>query len=113
MASGALNPRERSLRRKEPRAHRRIRKSMRAIARAMPELELALLRRSVHELGEASECCGRCQRRPLVGERMYEYESGKVLCELCRDAQRAAPASSHLVHGPEFGHTLRLIDQRP
>jgi hypothetical protein len=86
---------------------------MKSPTRAMPELELALLRRGVHDLTEECECCGRCHRRPLIGERVYVYESGRLLCELCRALQGAPPAGSHIVHGPEFGHTMRIIDQRP
>ncbi len=85
---------------------------MKMPTRAMPKLELALLRRGVDDLTEECECCGRCHRRPLIGERVYLYESGSVLCELCRALQGVAPAASHVVHGPEFGHTMRIIDQR-
>ncbi len=79
----------------------------------MPELELALLRRGVSDLTDECERCGRCHRRPLIGERVYVYESGSVLCELCRAVEPVLPADSHIVHGPEFGHTMRIIDQRP
>jgi hypothetical protein len=47
-----------------------------------------------------------------VGERIYVYESGTMLCELCRKAQRDAPTDSRLVHGPEFGHTIKMTDRR-
>jgi hypothetical protein len=78
----------------------------------MEELELALLRRSVDELSAGRERCGRCRRTPLIGERVYSYSSGAILCELCRALQREAPLDSRLVHGPEFGHTMRLSDNR-
>jgi hypothetical protein len=78
----------------------------------MPDLELALLRRGVDELVAGREQCDRCRRTPLMGERMYSYTSGALLCELCRAAHRDAPIASHLVHGPEFGHTMRISDTR-
>jgi hypothetical protein len=86
---------------------------MKTPTRAMPELELALLRRGVNDLTEECERCGHCHRRPLIGERVYVYEAGRVLCELCRALLGASAADSHIVHGPEFGHTMRIIDQRP
>ncbi len=80
--------------------------------REMPELERALLHRGVDEMAAASDRCARCRRTPLVGERMYAYPEGVALCELCRVLQRERPLGSSLVHGPEFGHTMRIIDQR-
>jgi hypothetical protein len=35
-----------------------------------------------------------------------------VLCELCRAVAPRTPVGSRLVHGPEFGHTLRITDRR-
>ncbi|HLI58277.1 MAG TPA: hypothetical protein VKV21_01295 [Solirubrobacteraceae bacterium] len=82
-------------------------------AQDMLELELALLRRGLDErLAGASERCTSCHRTPLVGERVYEYSSGECVCELCRRRRGAVPASSHVVHGPEFGHTMRITDTR-
>jgi hypothetical protein len=82
-------------------------------AQDMLELELALLRRGLDErLAGASERCTSCHRTPLVGERVYEYPTGEQACELCRRRRRAAPAGSHVVHGPEFGHTMRITDTR-
>ncbi len=78
----------------------------------MAELELALLRRGLHERSAGCERCQRCQRSPLIGERMYVYGSGLILCELCRAVERDSPQHSHVVHGPEFGVTMRLTDQR-
>lgn len=80
--------------------------------REMPALELALLRHGVDELAACCERCSHCQRTPLIGERVYRYGSGTMLCELCRVTRRESPNSSHLVHGPEFGHTMRITDQR-
>ncbi len=85
---------------------------MNLAAREMPELELALLRRGVHELAAECQRCSRCRRTPLVGERVYTYSSGATVCELCRTLERDAPVGSSVVHGPEFGHTMRVSDQR-
>ena len=75
-------------------------------------LELAILRRSVGEIAAGCERCDRCHRTPLVGERVYMYGADRMLCELCRALEREPPASSRLVHGPEFGHAVRITDQR-
>ena len=76
------------------------------------ELELALLRRGIDARAAGSERCDRCHRTPLVGERVYEYESAALLCELCRSLEPGTPVASRLVHGPEFGLTIRITDQR-
>jgi hypothetical protein len=79
----------------------------------MLELELALLRRGLDErLAGGSEHCTSCHRTPLIGERIYEYPTGELACELCRRRRRATPEGSHVVHGPEFGLTMRITDQR-
>jgi hypothetical protein len=76
------------------------------------QLELELLRRSVDALSAGCERCAHCRRTPLIGERVYVYETGTVRCELCRALHREAPVASRLVHGPEFGHTMRITDRR-
>jgi hypothetical protein len=78
----------------------------------MGALEVALLRRSLAGLADRIERCGRCARTMLIGERVYEYGSGEIRCALCRDGERHAPSDSHTVHGPEFGHSIRVIDRR-
>jgi hypothetical protein len=78
----------------------------------MLDLELALLRRGLDERLAGSERCTCCHRTPLVGERVYVYASGTIACELCRGDQRGAPQDARIVRGPEFGHTMRIIDQR-
>lgn len=85
---------------------------MRASAHDIPDLELALLRRGVDQRVAGRERCEHCHRTPLIGERIYVYETGTMLCELCRRRHQEAPQRSRLVHGPEFGHTIRLSDQR-
>jgi hypothetical protein len=85
---------------------------MTASLRDMLDLELALLRRGLDERLAGSERCTCCNRTPLVGERVYVYQSGLVACELCRAQQRDSPTAARTVHGPEFGHTMRITDQR-
>jgi hypothetical protein len=76
------------------------------------ELELALLRRGLDHRADASERCDRCRRTLLVGETVHVYDSGRIVCDLCREHERKPPATVRLVHGPAFGHTIRIIDQR-
>ena len=85
---------------------------MSATLRDMLDLELALLRRGLDERLAGSERCSSCNRTPLVGERVYVYPAEVIACELCRPRQREAPLRTRTVHGPEFGHTMRIIDQR-
>ena len=85
---------------------------MSATLRDMLDLELALLRRGLDERLAGSERCSCCNRTPLVGERVYVYPSDVIACELCRGRQPEAPLRTRTVHGPEFGHTMRLTDQR-
>jgi hypothetical protein len=81
----------------------------------MPKLELALLRRGVDHRAAELETCAHCHRHPLIGERVYVYDDDPgrpTLCELCKALRPERPTSSHLVHTPEFGHTMKIIDQR-
>ncbi len=78
-----------------------------------PDLEIALLRRGLGSREEAAEHCDGCQRTVLIGERVYEYEGGEVRCALCRDRHRDSPTDSHVIHGPAFGHSIRVLDRRP
>jgi len=86
--------------------------AMTASLREVLELELALLRRGLDERLAGSERCTDCRRTPLVGERVYEYGAGVIACELCRAHQHGVPQGSRVVHGPEFGHTMKITDQR-
>jgi hypothetical protein len=79
----------------------------------MPELELALLRRSLGDIAGKVEHCHHCHRALLIGERVYEYETGELRCALCRDRERTAPLHSRTVHTAAHGHSIRLLDQRP
>ena len=47
-----------------------------------------------------------------MGEQIHVYDSGRMLCELCRSVRRDTPVRSVPVHGPEFGHTMRITDRR-
>jgi hypothetical protein len=49
----------------------------------MPDLAGMLLRRSVGSLKSGRPNCSRCRRTPLVGERLHEMESGRMMCDLC------------------------------
>lgn len=49
----------------------------------MPDLAGILLRRSVGSLDSGRSGCAACLRTPLVGERLHEMDSGRLLCELC------------------------------
>jgi hypothetical protein len=75
------------------------------------ELELALLRRGVKERKAKRRACARCDRTPLVGERVYMIETGVMVCELCRSGDADAPLGWTFVRGPEFGHTLKLLER--
>jgi hypothetical protein len=83
-----------------------------APVRDIDELELALLRRGIDARAAGGERCDHCRRTPLVGERIYVYERDAVLCELCRSLEPGTPIGSRLVHGPEFGLTIRIADRR-
>lgn len=60
----------------------------------------------------ARERCHGCRRTPLVGERVYLDEDSRLYCELCRALEPEPMLRSEIVHGPEFGHTMRLTDHR-
>jgi hypothetical protein len=85
---------------------------MNTIEREIADLELALFRRSLPLIAEACERCDSCHRNLLIGERVYEYASGALRCELCRSPELADPDDCRKVRGPAFGHTMRLIDRR-
>jgi hypothetical protein len=72
------------------------------------ELERQLLRRGVRALAAERHRCADCLRTPLVGERAYLYESGDVVCQLCRPARREDPVRAAVVRHSELGQTVRL-----
>lgn len=70
----------------------------------MPDLAGILLRRSVNSLDSGRSRCTRCHRTPLVGERLHEMDTGRLLCDLCvaelpEDDRRAV--RSERVHAGE------------
>jgi hypothetical protein len=75
----------------------------------IPALELELLRRGVGDRTRAGRRCADCHRTPLIGERIYHYDGGRLRCELCRPLRREEPVTSELVHGPEYGHCVVRI----
>jgi hypothetical protein len=85
---------------------------MRSREHAIPDLEAALLRRGVDQRLAGSVRCRRCERTPLIGERVYVYGRGEILCELCRVQRQDAPVESRLIHGPEHGLSIRITDRR-
>jgi hypothetical protein len=72
------------------------------------DFERWLLHRGLGTLVAGRCTCSRCRRTPLVGERTYRYQSGRVLCELCRRLRREEPISSELVRSTESGQAVRL-----
>jgi hypothetical protein len=85
---------------------------MDASIRETSELEVALLRRALDDVVAAEERCERCRRTLLVGEYVHVYDAERIVCDLCRERERQPPVSVRVVHGPAFGHTIRIIDQR-
>ena len=70
----------------------------------MPDLAGILLRRSVGSLDSGRSRCATCRRTPLVGERLHEMESGRVLCDLCRSElpeDERHPVRTERVHASE------------
>jgi hypothetical protein len=72
------------------------------------ELERALLRRSVDAMAAGCERCDRCHRTPLIGERVYLRDSGRLVCELCRTLDAGTTVDSRVIHSSEFGHAVRI-----
>ncbi len=75
------------------------------------ELQLALLKRSSDEFHASCVRCAHCRRTLLIGERLYECGK-RLVCELCVAFEHDPPVASRLIHGPEYGHTIRIVDQR-
>lgn len=73
-----------------------------------PDLERELLRKGVDDRLAGMCCCVDCGRVPLVGERIYRFEEGETVCELCRSSRRKAATSSELMHHAERGLSVRV-----
>jgi hypothetical protein len=76
---------------------------------SIADLERALLRSSVVRLEAGRDRCRDCHRSPLIGERMYVYASGRVVCQLCRTRRPEEPIEVHLVKGTQSGHTVLRV----
>jgi hypothetical protein len=74
-----------------------------------PDLELALLRKSVGALMAGRRECADCGRTPLVGERMYRFGTSSTVCALCTPQRRTEPDAVELVRHFERGHTVRRV----
>jgi hypothetical protein len=72
------------------------------------ELERELLRKAVVAFGRRGCRCQDCRRTPLTGERIYFYEGGRTVCELCRPLRREAPTAHEVVRGPESGLSVKV-----
>jgi hypothetical protein len=75
---------------------------MKAAASQLLDLELAL---------DAVERCDHCRRTLLIGERVHEYDEGRLVCDVCRSVEPHAPQRVRLVRGPAAGN-IRIIDRR-
>lgn len=70
----------------------------------MPDLAAIMLRKSARSLDSDRARCTGCHRTPLVGERLHEMDTGRLLCDLCvaslPEADRRAVRSER-VHASE------------
>jgi hypothetical protein len=66
------------------------------------------MRQGMGSLRARGHRCADCRRTPLMGETIYVFEQGKVVCELCKPLRRGEPVSSEPVHGSEHGATVRV-----
>jgi hypothetical protein len=78
----------------------------------MPPLQIALLQRSMDEHTRTGDLCDRCQRTVLTGEHVFLCTGQRIVCELCIGFEPEPPLETRLVHGPELGHTIRIVDKR-
>lgn len=79
-----------------------------------PRFERRLLKRGLGLLRDEGNHCVDCQRTPLAGERVHEYERTQgIVCELCRGRRPEDPSASRTVHHSEHGHTVRPVAVRP
>jgi hypothetical protein len=74
-----------------------------------PDLEAALLRKSVGNLTAGRHTCADCGRTPLVGERMYRFGRRSSVCALCTPLRDGEPDAVELVLNFERGITVRRI----
>ena len=77
--------------------------------RTSTEFERELLRRSLGTLESGRHRCADCHRTPLEGERVYCFDRGAIVCELCRVRRGGDPEHSEPVMTSEHGHAVRLM----
>ena len=77
--------------------------------RRSTDFERELLRRSLGTLESVRHRCADCQRTPLEGERVYSFDRGAIVCELCRLHRGGDPERSEPVLTSEHGHAVRLM----
>ncbi|MDX6718324.1 MAG: hypothetical protein QOJ63_578 [Solirubrobacteraceae bacterium] len=73
-----------------------------------PDLERALLRKSVDAATREMDRCADCARTPLIGETLYRYAADATVCELCRPLRAEAPQGSERVRNSECGDAVRV-----
>ncbi|MEA2272423.1 MAG: hypothetical protein QOI98_1131 [Solirubrobacteraceae bacterium] len=78
-------------------------------ARPPSDFERELLRRSLDALESDRYRCADCLRTPLEGERVYRFDRGTIVCELCRLRHGGDPERSESVRTSEHGHAVRLL----
>jgi hypothetical protein len=76
-----------------------------------PDLEREMFRKSVDALVADRHCCSDCGRTPLIGETIYQYERGEVVCELCRMLRPGTPLRVRRVHHSEHGQTVKVTSR--
>ena|ERR671938_425083 len=75
-------------------------------------MSLLLVRRSMVRHSENCEPCAHCQRTLLAGEHMFICDD-RIVCELCIGLEPEMPKQAQVLHGPELGNTIRILDKRP
>lgn len=73
-----------------------------------PEFERELLRKGITARAAGDPRCDDCHRTPLIGERIYRYDGGRLACELCRSRRRERPVQAERIRSSEYGHAVRL-----
>ena len=77
--------------------------------RRSTDFERELLRRSLGTLESDRHHCADCHRTPLEGERVYRFDRGVLVCELCRLRRGGDPERYEHVRTREHGHAVRLM----
>ncbi|MEA2392048.1 MAG: hypothetical protein QOK31_2157 [Solirubrobacteraceae bacterium] len=77
-----------------------------------PDLERHLLRCGVGARVAERDRCRDCGRTPLIGEDVHVYQGERIVCALCRPLRREDPLRVDRVRSSQFGHAVRLTDQR-